>query len=73
VSQLISGTMLSFSLIPDPMIIPMARDEEDTEDFTIDNFFFLHERGVDLIFICAYLHLFRKFYLNLAEYDHEIT
>jgi hypothetical protein len=39
VSQLVSGTMLSFSLIPEPMIIPMVRDEEDAEDLYTDDFF----------------------------------
>ena len=38
-SQLVSGTMLSFSLIPDSMLIPMSRDEEDLEDLVIDDFF----------------------------------
>jgi hypothetical protein len=39
ISQLISGTMLSFSLIPESMYIPMSRDEEDLEDLFIDDFF----------------------------------
>ena len=72
-SQLASGTMLAFSLIPDSMLIPMSRDEEDCEDLVIDDFFWLHERGVDLIFVFAYLHLFRKIYLNAIEYEHEVT
>ena len=72
-SQIISGIMLAFSLIPDSLIIPMSRDEEDCEDLVIDDFFWLHERGVDLIFIFSYLHLFRKIYLNLLEYEHEVT
>jgi hypothetical protein len=38
-SQLISGTMLAFSLLPDSMLIPMSRDEEDCEDLVIDDFF----------------------------------
>jgi hypothetical protein len=38
-SQIISGIMLSFSLIPEPMLIPMVRDEEDLEDLYIDDFF----------------------------------
>jgi hypothetical protein len=38
-SQLISGTMLSFSLIPEPMLIPIIRDEEDLEDLYTDDFF----------------------------------
>lgn len=70
-SQIISGVMLAFSLLPDPMLIPTVRDEEDCEDVVIDDFFWLHERGVDLIFIFSYLHLFRKFYLNIIEYEHE--
>lgn len=37
--QLLSGTMLSFSLVPEPMLIPMVRDEEDMEDLYIDDFF----------------------------------
>lgn len=37
--QLISGTLLSFSLIPEPMLVPMVRDEEDLEDLYIDDFF----------------------------------
>jgi len=72
-SQIFSGTMLAFSLIPDSMLIPMSRDEEDCEDLVVDDFFWLHERGVDLIFIFAYLHLFRKIYLNIIEYEHEVT
>jgi len=31
--------MLSFSLIPEPMIVPMVREEEDIEDLYIDDFF----------------------------------
>jgi hypothetical protein len=38
-SQLISGIMLSFSLVPEPMIVPMVREEEDIEDLFIDDFF----------------------------------
>ena len=34
--QLLSGTMLSFSLVPEPMLIPMVRDEEDMEDMEGD-------------------------------------
>jgi hypothetical protein len=37
--QLVSGTMLSFSLVPEPMLIPTVRDEEDIEDLYTDDFF----------------------------------
>lgn len=63
--------MLAFSLIPEPMLIPMVREEEDVENLYTDDFFWLHERGVDLLFIFSYFHLFRKLYLNNFEYEQE--
>lgn len=72
-SNLISGTMLSFSFIPEPMVVPIIRSEEDLEDLYTDDFFWMHERGVDFIFIFSWLHLFRKLYLNVFEYEHEAT
>jgi hypothetical protein len=38
-SQLISGTMLAFSFVTEPMIVPMVREEEDVEDLYTDDFF----------------------------------
>ncbi len=72
-ANLLSGTMLSFSLIPEPMIVPIVRNEEYLEDLYTDDFFWMHERGVDLIFVFSWLHLFRKLYLNVFEYEHEAT
>lgn len=72
-SQLMSGTMLSFSVIPESMLIPIVRDEEDLEDLYTDDFFWIHERGVDLLFIFSWIHLFRKLYINSFEYEHEIA
>lgn len=72
-NQLITGVMLSFSLVPEPMIVPIVRDEEDLEDLYIDDFFWMHERGVDLIFIFSYFHLLRKLYLNAIEYENDLT
>jgi hypothetical protein len=72
-SQLISGIMLSFSLIPEPMLIPIIRDEEDLEDLYTDDFFWLHERGVDLIFIFSYMHLLRKLYICAYDLDQEVA
>lgn len=65
--------MLALSLLPEPMLIPIVRDEEDLEDLYIDDFFWLHERGVDLIFIFSYIHLFRKLYLNIFEFEQEAS
>lgn len=69
--QLFSGIMLALSLIPESMLVPIIRDEEDLEDLYIDDFFWLHERGVDLIFIFSYIHMFRKLYLNIFEVETE--
>jgi hypothetical protein len=38
-NQLISGTMLAFSLVTESMMIPLVRDEEDVEDIYTDDFF----------------------------------
>ncbi len=72
-NQLISGTMLSFSLITEPMLIPLDREEEDAENLYIDDFFWLHERGVDLTFIFVFLHLFRKLYLNVSNMEKDYS
>ncbi|MBL0271440.1 MAG: cytochrome b N-terminal domain-containing protein [Chitinophagaceae bacterium] len=70
-SQLVSGTMLSFSLVTESMYIPLGREEEDCENLYTDDFFWLHERGVDLLVIFMFLHLFRKFYLNTMDSEQE--
>lgn len=72
-NQLISGTMLAFSLVPEPMMVPLVRDEEDVEDLYTDDFFWLHERGVDLLFIFVFFHLFRKLYLVVLDYEQEFA
>jgi len=41
------------------MIVPIIRDEEDVKDIYTDDFFWLHEKGVDLLFIYPYSHQFR--------------
>jgi len=71
ITQLISGTALSFSLVPEGNLIPISRDEEDLENMFIDDMFWLHERGVDFIFIFSYFHLFRKMYLVVFDYENE--
>jgi quinol-cytochrome oxidoreductase complex cytochrome b subunit len=53
------------------MFIPLVREEEDLEDLYIDDFFWIHERGVDLVFIFVFIHLFRKLFLNLPEVEQE--
>lgn len=72
-SQLITGVMVSFSLIPDPMLVPIVRDEEDIEDLYTDDFFWAHERGVDLLFVFSWFHLWRKLYNHTIDYEHDST
>lgn len=71
VIQCLTGIMLSFSLLGEPMLIPQSRSEEDMEDLYTDDFYWAHERGVDFIFILLYLHLLRKMYLNSYTLEQE--
>lgn len=70
-NQLVSGVMLSLGFITESMFIPLAREEEDCENLYTDDFFWLHERGVDLLVIFIFLHLLRKFYLNTMSLEQE--
>jgi quinol-cytochrome oxidoreductase complex cytochrome b subunit len=55
------------------MLIPLSRDEEDINDLYNDDFFWIHERGVDFIFIFLFLHLLRKLFLNSYIKEQEIA
>ena len=48
-SQIVSGIMLAQSLFFDPMNIPLSREEESHENLYIDEWFYVHERGVDYL------------------------
>ncbi len=63
VIQCLTGTMLSFSLISEPMLIPISRDIEDMNTMYTDDFFWLHERGVDYIFLLSVFHFLRKLFI----------
>lgn len=69
--QIVSGVMLALSLIAESMNIPLSREEEDAENLYIDDWFFIHERGVDWLMIFMFLHFFRKMYLNVADIEQE--
>lgn len=70
-SQCISGTMLSFSLVNDALLVANSREEEDGENNYTDDFFWIHERGVDLIIISSFFHLLRKMYLGISDLEQE--
>lgn len=65
--------MLAFSLVPESMYVPLSREEEDAENIYTDDFFFLHERGVDFLVIFIFLHLFRKYYFNYTNIVQELA
>jgi hypothetical protein len=73
VSQLFSGVMMSFSIIPEPMYVSLEREVEDCENVYQDDFTLLHERGVDLLMILLYLHLCRKSYICSCNVEQEVA
>lgn len=73
VTQVVSGVALSFSAIPESMYLPLGREEEDGENLYTDDFFWMHERGVDLIVIFLFAHLFRKFYISANNLEQEFA
>lgn len=72
-NQVVSGIMLSFSYATESMNIPLSREEEDMENRYIDDFFLLHERGVDLLELFLFIHLFRKLFLNVVDIEQEFA
>ncbi len=72
-NQCLSGIMLSFSLTNECMLVAYSREEEDSENNYIDDFFWLHERGVDIVIITSFFHLFRKIYLGISDLEQEYS
>ena len=71
--QCVSGTMLAFSLITESMSTSLSREEEDGDNNYTDDFFWLHERGVDVIVISSFIHLLRKLYLGVNDIEQEYS
>ena len=72
-NQCISGTMLAFSLPNECMLVSLSREEEDGENNYTDDFFWLHERGVDVVIVSSFFHLLRKLYLGINNIEQEIS
>lgn len=73
VVQCFTGVMIAFSLISEPMLIPISRDTEDMYDLYTDDFFWLHEKGVDLIFFLVIMHFLRKLFLVSFDRRQEVA
>ena len=69
--QIASGIMLALGYLPETMLIPNVREEEDCENLYTDDFFWLHERGVDFLVLLLFFHFFRKLYLNIHGIEQE--
>jgi quinol-cytochrome oxidoreductase complex cytochrome b subunit len=55
------------------MLVSFSREEEDLENIYIDDFFWIHERGVDVIIVSSFIHLLRKIYLGINDLEQEIA
>lgn len=71
VFQCISGIMLAFSLSNEIMLVAVSRETEDMDVLYIDDFFWLHERGVDFIYTVLIFHFIWKTYQYSMEYSSE--
>ena len=73
INQYLSGFLLAIGFVEEPMIIPASRDTDDIENIHFDDLYWLHERGVDFIFLLIYLHLFRKMYVSVVYIENEVN
>lgn len=66
--QCLSGIMLALSFFPDSMSTPQSRNVEDMGDLYTEDFFWVHERLVDLIFLAMYFHMYKKLsFINMKK------
>ena len=72
-NQCLSGIMLAFSASNECMMVVFSREEEDSENNYIDDFFWLHERGVDIVIISSFFHFLRKLYLGINDLEQEYS
>ena len=70
--QVFSGFILVISLTNNSIEVVFSRNVEDIVGLYIDDFFWLHDRGVDYLFLLVNIHLLKKFkdgnYLNSSAW-----
>jgi hypothetical protein len=71
--QVLSGVYISLLLISDDMLIPYNKDKEDIDDLYTDDFFWLHENGVDFVFLIMILHFLIRIYQMPFTKEQETT
>lgn len=62
--QLLSGFFLGWYYIPEPGLVVEMREEMFEETRYGAEVFYMHVRGVDVIFVLSYLHILKKLYLK---------
>nr|YP_010725824.1 cytochrome b [Bakuella subtropica]WDY80869.1 cytochrome b [Bakuella subtropica] len=62
--QLLSGFFLGWYYIPEPGLVIELREEMFNDTHFGSEIFYFHIRGVDIIFVLSYLHIFKKIYLK---------
>ena len=63
-SQLVSGFFLAWYYIPEPGLVVELREEMFEETRFGAEVYYVHVRGVDVIFVLSYLHILKKIYLK---------
>lgn len=64
IMQLISGFFLGWYYIPEPGLVIELREEMFNDTRFGMEIFYVHVRGVDIIFFLSYMHIFKKMYLK---------
>ena len=64
VLQLLSGFFLGWYYIPEPGLVVELREEMFNDTRFGAEFFAMHVRGVDTIFVLSYMHILKKVYLK---------
>lgn len=64
VIQLLSGFFLGWYYIPEPGLVIELREEMFNDTRFGAEVFYFHVRGVDIIFVLSYMHIFKKIYLK---------
>jgi len=62
--QLVSGFYLAWYYIPEPSLVVELREEMFNDTRYGLEIHQMHLRGVDVIFVLSYLHIFKKIYLK---------
>lgn len=71
--QIVTGVAISLSYTTESMNIPFSRDEEAAETIYTDDFFYVHERGVDYLEFFVIFHVLRKIYLVTYDIEQEVA